>query len=194
MASITDKIRNKIAEKIGTTPRVQEAWNRMHKEAGFIPIFNVTDLETRRTAIKKIMDDIETKIFDPDQGGYTVQKEVVQKAFKMFWAEGDAWYRGLDNRELSEKVACFLDNCTDCGFLPSFMPDLFEEAMVLLHFSFQALDVTNTPPYIIESRPVVFPQKAGAGLTPETEIDAMGQLEMKNRIQELEEKLAEKED
>jgi len=37
------------------------------------------------------------------------------------------------------------------------MPDLFEEAMQLLHLSFKALDVTNTPPYIIESRPILTP-------------------------------------
>jgi len=150
---LTDKIRKKLADKISPTTPVQEAWNRMHKEAGFIPIFNKTDLENRRAEIKTILKDIETKIFEPDKGGYAVQKDVVQKCFKMFWSEGDAWYRGLDNRELSEKVACFLANCTDAGYLAPFMPDLFEEAMILLHFSFQALDVTNTPPYIIESKP-----------------------------------------
>jgi len=182
---VLDKIRQKLADKISPSPAIQEAWNRMHKEAGFIPIFNKTDLENRRTEIKKILDGIETKIFDSDKGGI-VKKDVVQKVFKMFWSEGDAWYRGLDNRELSEKVACFLANCTDCGYLAPFMPDLFEEAMVLLHFSFQALDVTNTPPYIIESKPVVFAGKGAGAMSPETEVDAMGQLEMRNRIRELE--------
>lgn len=186
---VLDKIRRKLADKISPRTEVQEAWDRMHKEGGFIPIFNKTDLETRRTEIKTILKEIETKIFDPESDGFAVKKDVVQKTFKMFWSEGDAWYRGLDNRELSEKVACFLANCTDCGYLAPFMPDLFEEAMVLLHFSFQALDVTNTPPYIIESRPVIFPQKTGAGMTPETEVDAMGQIEMRNYIRELEAKL-----
>lgn len=186
---VLDKIRNKLAEKIGTSKRIQEGWDRLHKEAGFIPILNITDLEARRKEIKVILADIETKIFSSDKDGMAVKKEVVQKVFKMFWGEGDAWYRGLDNRELSEKVACFLENCVDCGYMDSFMPDLFEEAMVLLHFSFQELDVTHTPVYIIESRPVVFPQKGGAGMTPETETDAMGQLEMQNYIRELEGKL-----
>ena len=190
---VLDKLRNKIAEKIGTSPRIQEGWDRLHKEAGFIPILNITDLEARRIEIKKILTDIETQIFSSDKDGVAVKKEAVQKVFKMFWGEGDAWYRGLDNRELSEKVACFLENCVDCGYMDSFMPDLFEEAMVLLHFSFQQVDVTHTPVYIIESRPVVFPQKTGAGMTPETEVDAMGQLEMKHRIQELEEQAEGKE-
>jgi len=186
---VLEGIKKKIADKISPRTEVEQAWDRMHKEGGFIPIFNKTDLETRRTEIKSILADIENKIFEPATDGYAVEKEVVQKTFKMFWSEGDAWYRGLDNRELSEKVACFLANCTDCGYLAPFMPDLFEEAMVLLHFSFQALDVTNTPPYIIESRPVVFPPKGGAGMTPEAELDAMGQLEQKNYIRELEAKL-----
>ena len=186
---VLEGVRKKLADKISPKTAVQEAWNRMHKEAGFIPIFNKTDLEGRREEIKGIMADIETKIFDPDQDGVAVKTEVVQKTFKMFWSEGDAWYRGLDNRELSEKVACFLANCTDCGYMTEFMPDLFEEAMVLLHFSFQALDVTNTPPYIIESKPVVFAGKGAGGMGPETETDAMGQLEMRNRIRELEEQL-----
>lgn len=191
---VLEKLRKKVADKISPKTDVKEAWDRMHKEAGFIPIFNKTDLENRRTEIKTILKDIETKIFDPEKDGHAVQKDVVQKTFKMFWSEGDAWYRGLDNRELSEKVACFLANCTDCGYLAPFMPDLFEEAMILLHFSFQALDVTNTPPYIIESKPVVFAGKGAGGMTPETELDAMGQLEQRNRIIELERKLAEKEE
>lgn len=186
---VLDKIRNKIAEKIGTTKRIQEGWDRLHKEAGFIPILNITDLEARRKEVKAILAEIETKIFESDKDGMAVKKEVVQKVFKMFWGEGDAWYRGLDNRELSEKVACFLENCVDCGYMDSFMPDLFEEAMVLLHFSFQEVDVSHTPVYIIESRPVVFPQKGAGGMTPETETDAMGQLEMQNYIRELEGKL-----
>jgi hypothetical protein len=65
----------------------------------------------------------------------------------------------LDDRELAEKVSSFLANCTDCGYLEPFMPDLFEEAMQLLHLSFKALDVTNTPPYIIESRPILTPSQ-----------------------------------
>lgn len=191
---VLEGLKKKLAEKLDTSPRIQEGWDRLHKEAGFIPVLNITDLEARRQQIKTILADIETKMFDPDKGGYAVQKDVVQKVFKLFWGEGDAWFRGLDNRELAEKVVCFLANCSDCGYLPPFMPDLFEEAMILLHFSFQEIDVTHTPVYLIESRPVVFPQKAGAGLTPETEIDAMGQLEMRNRIQELEGKLQDKEE
>lgn len=190
---VLDKIRNKIAEKIGTSERVEKAWDRLYKEAGFIPILNITDLEARRKEVKAILAEIETKIFESNEDGMAVKKDVVQKVFKMFWGEGDAWYRGLDNRELSEKVACFLENCVDCGYMDPFMPDLFEEAMVLLHFSFQESDVTHTPVYIIESRPVVFPQKGAGGMTPETETDAMGQLEMRNEIEALKKRLAEKE-
>lgn len=149
-------LRQKISEAIWRPQRTREAFDRMRQDAGFIPIFNIDDLEARRQEIRKILSIVKDNIFDPSLGP-DVQRSVVQQTFQLFFCEGDPWYRGLDDRELAEKVSCFLANCTDCGYLEPFMPDLFEEAMQLLHLSFKALDVTNTPPYIIESRPILTP-------------------------------------
>jgi len=150
-------LRRRLAEKIWRPERTHEAFERLRKEAGFIPIFNVDDLEIRRRAIKKVLTEVQGNLFTLDEA---LQRKVIQKTFSLFFTEGDPWYRGLDNRELAEKVANFLMNCTACAYLPAFTPDLFEESMQLLHLSFQAIDVTNTPPYIIESRPVIMPPKA----------------------------------
>ncbi len=163
-------IRQRIAEKIWRPRRTQEAFDRMRQDAGFIPIFNVDDLEARRLEIRKILDEIKVKVFDPDASGM-IQREIVQKTFALFFSEGDPWYRGIDNRELAEKVSLFLANCTDCGYLDPFLPDLFEEAIQLLHLSYTAIDVTVTPPYIIESRPILAPaQRAQVNVNEVEEI------------------------
>jgi len=149
-------IKQRISQAIWRPQRTREAFDRMRQDAGFIPIFNVDDLEARRQEIRKILTVVKDNIFDPSLNP-DVQRSIVQQTFQLFFCEGDPWYRGLDDRELAEKVSSFLANCTDCGYLEPFMPDLFEEAMQLLHLSFKALDVTNTPPYIIESRPILTP-------------------------------------
>jgi hypothetical protein len=78
----------------------------------------------------------------------------------------------MDNRELAEKVSLFLANCTDCGYLDPFLSDLFEEAIQLLHLSYTATDVTVTPPYIIESRPILAPaQRAQVNVNEVEEIE-----------------------
>ncbi|MEM2129165.1 MAG: hypothetical protein QXZ70_01060 [Candidatus Bathyarchaeia archaeon] len=171
-------LRQRIAEKIWRPNRTREAFDRMRQDAGFIPIFNVDDLEARRQEIRKILDEVKTKVFNPDASG-AVQREIVQKTFALFFSEGDPWYRGIDNRELAEKVSLFLANCTDCGYLDPFLPDLFEEAIQLLHLSYTAIDVTVTPPYIIESRPILAPaQRAQVNVGEVEEIE--GYVEAEN--------------
>lgn len=174
---LIQKFKNKIWSR---TPRAQSTFDRLHFEAGFIPLLNMTDTESRRLEIKTLLAEAKNAILDPDQ-----KKVVTNKVFTLFFTAGDPWYRGLDNRELALKVVCFLENVTDVGHLNAFIPDLFEEAMQLLSLSWQALDVTNTPWYIVETRPLVWAGKTGAG-SPEAKVDAGGVLMMKQRIEELE--------
>lgn len=140
--------RQKISETIYRPKRIEQSWNRLHREAGFIPIYNLNDTESRRLEIQQILNEKEAALFDP-----TKQRDIAKRTYALFFSAGNPWYRGLDNRELAEKVTCFLDNYTDCGHMDEFIPDLFEEAIQLLSLSWQALDVTNTPPYIIEAPP-----------------------------------------
>lgn len=72
------------------------------------------------------------------------------KLFNLFFATGSPWIRGLDNSDLSNAVACYIMNYEDFGHLPSALPDLHAESMQLLHLSWQGIDVTNTPPYLIQ--------------------------------------------
>lgn len=117
------------------------------------PLFNIRDLEQRRSEISDILEGLAGKTLS-----LHIQKEVVDKTFRLFFLSGSPWYRGLDNRELSGKVADFLDLYIDIGPLPAFIPDLFMCSMQLLHLSYQALDVTNTPAYVISSTPLVINQ------------------------------------
>jgi hypothetical protein len=174
-------LRQRVAEAIWRAPRVREAFDRLKQDAGFIPIFNVDDVEIRRQQIKQILDKVKTNIFDPEKGD-KAKIEVIQDTFGLFFCEGDPWYRGLDDRELAEKVPDFLANCMDAGYMIEFWPDLFEESLQLLHLSWKALDVTNTPPFIIESRPIV---GTGSGRqTVEGEIDMAGVMALRQDLEE----------
>lgn len=146
-------MRQKVAETIFRPQRTEQAFERLHREAGFIPIFNIDDTEARRQEIQKTLDKSKEALFDVER-----QKEIAKETYALFFSAGSPWYRGLDNRELAEKVAFFLQNYTEVGNMDEFIPDLFEESMQLLNLSWQALDVTNTPTYIIESRPLIAPE------------------------------------
>jgi hypothetical protein len=145
--SVKKSRRQKLSELLYKPPRTQNAFNNLHREAGFINLFNIDDVEQRRVEIKSTLEEAKAGQYDPQ-----TQKEVVQKTFKLFFSAGNPWYRGLDNRELAWKVSAFLQNYTEIGYIDEFIPDLFEESMQLLSLSWQALDVTNTPPYILETK------------------------------------------
>jgi len=181
---VFDKLRQKVAGTIWRGERAQETWERLHKEGGLIPLLNMTDTEARIRHLRTVMETEDFSVFDPKK-----QKGFVKKVYATFFVAGDAWYRGLDNRELAQKVVDFLANFSEIGYMDEFIPDLFEEALQLISLSFQGLDVTHTPFVIIESRPVIM---AGKGGQPETTEDAGGVLMMKERIEELERLLAER--
>jgi hypothetical protein len=146
--------------------RIREA-GVIQKESGFIPWLNVRDLEQRREEINSILTSVEGQTLTEQ-----MQKSVVDKTFKLFFLSGSPWYRGLDNRELSGKVSKFLQLYNRIGRLPAWTSDLFMCSMHLLHLSFQAIDVTNTPVYITQIMNV--PQKGqpipfGNEGTPPTE-------------------------
>lgn len=160
---------------------IQAQWQRLHKEAGLIPVLNQTDTETRRQELKTLLTDGEASVFDIDK-----QKALVKKVYALFFSAGSPWYRGLDNRELAEKVSFFLENYTQIGDLDCFTRILFEEAMMLLNLSWQTLDVTNTPMVIIESRPFLAPEgKTG----PQTELDTSGLDSVQDELTRLREKV-----
>lgn len=185
MILLLEKVRQKVADAIAPPkPRGQEIWERLHKEAGFIPILNATDVELRLKDIRSWMmgegkdgEEPEFDIFNAKD-----KLRVTRKVFMLFFVAGDAWARGLDNRELAGKISDFLMNYTDCGYMEEFAPDLFEEAMQLLSLCWQELDVTHTPFYIIESKPIISPAK----YSPSTELDTTGLDMMSQRITELE--------
>lgn len=173
-----EKVRKKVSTWIAPKgERTKTTFERLHKEAGFIPLLNMRDIESRLEDIRKTLSEEDFAVWDNKK-----QKEFVKRVYSLFFLAGDAWYRGLDNRELAEKVSFFLQNYTEVGYMDEFVPDLFEEAMQLLSLSWQALDVTNTPFYIVESRPVIFPK---GGNYPSDQIDETGMLEMKEELERL---------
>lgn len=141
------------------TKRIEDAYGILKEVGGFQPLFNIRDLEQRR---KELMSTL--KGCKLSTRSYTVKRDVVDKVFTLFFGSGSPWYRGLDDREKSSKVADFLELYEDVRALPSFMGDLFNCAMQLLHISFTETDVTNTPAYVSQSTPIVSPYAARVNL------------------------------
>ena len=182
MAEEKKGVLSKITDKIWRrTPRAQSTFDRLHKEAGFIPLLNMRDTETRLAYLSSVLEEDNFNAFDRGK-----QKDFVKKMYATFFIAGSAWVRGLDNRELHEKVSFFLENYTEVGYIDEFVPDLFEEAMQLMSLSFQEIDVTNTPFFIVETKPIIIPDMKRQ---PSTEFDATGLMEMQQKIEALTEKL-----
>jgi hypothetical protein len=136
-------IKNKIAGAPDPMDRIDNA-NVIFKEYGLIPVLNIRDLEQRRKEIGSILNEIEGRTLSGD-----MKKEVVEKVFRLFFMSGSAWFRGIDNPGLSHAVTSYLSLYKRVGQLPHSPPHLFVCAMNLLHYSFNALDVTNTPVYMM---------------------------------------------
>jgi hypothetical protein len=136
------KIKNKIKPP-DPMERIENA-NVIFKEYGLIPVLNIRDLEQRRKEIGEVLSEVEGRTLSGD-----MKKDVVEKVFKLFFLSGSAWYRGLANPDLSHAVTSFLSLYKRIGHLPHSPPHLFVCAMNLLHYSFNALDVTNTPVYMM---------------------------------------------
>lgn len=135
-------IKNKISPP-DPMERIENA-NVIFKEYGLIPVLNIRDLEQRRTEIQAILTEVEGKTLSGE-----MEKETVEKVFRLFFLSGSAWIRGIDNPDLSKAVTSFLSLYKRIGHLQHSTRHLFVCAMNLLHYSFNALDVTNTPVYMM---------------------------------------------
>lgn len=159
------KSRFKILKDIIRPPdpnkRIEDAYGIMKEVGGFRPIFNVKDVEQRRSEILKVLYDLNTLQFKITTGKSqatiqeTQQKAIFQayklaQLFNLFFATGSPWVRGVDNEWLSSKVSDYIQQYEDVGHLPDFLAMLHTESMQLLHMSWQGIDVTNTPGYIIQ--------------------------------------------
>jgi hypothetical protein len=108
---------------------------------------------------------LEFKIIESENGVTKITQEKqflfnafkLAKLFQLYFITGSPWVRGVDNETLSQATAAFIENFEDCGDIPGAFRDLHAEATFLLHLSWQGLDVTNTPAYVISSTPIFTP-------------------------------------
>jgi hypothetical protein len=146
--------------------RIEDAYGIMKEVGGFRPLFNVKDVEQRRSEILKVLynlNDLQFKItkskdqatIKETQEKATFQAYKLAQLFNLFFASGSPWVRGIDNEFLSSKVSDYIQQYEDVGNLPDFLNMLHSESIQLIHLSWQGIDVTNTPGYIIQ---VINPQ------------------------------------
>jgi hypothetical protein len=146
---------------LGRKTKEPEHWGILKKEAGFIPLYNQDDTEKRRGEMVKIMqdlNDLEFKIREAKdraeiqkiEQSYNIQAYKLAKLFELYFTTGSPWVRGKDNADLSTCSSLFIQNFEEFGDIPEAFRDIHAEAMFMLHLSWQGIDVTNTPPYIIQ--------------------------------------------
>ena len=164
-------VRQRVREFISPpkpSDRIADDFGILKEVGGFRYLQNIKDTEQRRTEIidmMKDLNDLEFKIIESDTGDIRITQEKqllfntykLAKLFQLYFITGSPWVRGVDNETLSEATAAFIENFEDVGDIPSAFRDLHAEATFLLHLSWQGLDVTNTPAYVISSTPIFTP-------------------------------------
>ena len=143
--------------------RKETAWKRMHREAGLIPLQNMGDVEARTEILKTVTSEIQVdykETFETKTGRLRIPNPKQERAYKkrcnlrvfnLFFMIGSPWYRGLDDRELANKVRAYLELWNYIGDLEEFTDDLYMASMQLINLSWKSLDVTPTPFYIVET-------------------------------------------
>jgi hypothetical protein len=148
--------------------RIADDFGILKEVAGLRYLQNIKDTEQRRTEIITAMqelNDLEFTIIKDTKGIKSITQEKqflfnsykLAKLFQLYFITGSPWIRGADNETLSTATAAFIENFEDCGDIPGAFRDLHAEATFLLHLSWQSIDVTNTPAYVISSTPIFFP-------------------------------------
>lgn len=147
--------------------RIADDFGILKEVAGLRYLQNIKDTEQRRTEIIDVMkelNDLEFTIIKDDKGTRIAQEKQfmfnaykLAKLFQLYFVTGSPWVRGVDNETLSTATAAFIENFEDCGDIPGAFRDLHAEATFLLHLSWQGVDVTNTPAYVISSTPIFTP-------------------------------------
>ena len=149
--------------------RIADQYGILKEVGGLRYLQNIKDTEQRRTEIISAMtelNNLEFKIIEDKQtGAVTINQEKqflfnafkLAKLFQLYFITGSPWVRGVDNETLSTATAAFIENFEDFGDIAGAFRDLHAEATFLLHLSWQGLDVTNTPAYVISSTPVFTP-------------------------------------
>jgi hypothetical protein len=149
--------------------RIEDQYGVLKEVAGLRYLQNIKDTEQRRTEILDTMyelNDLEFKIIKNEKGAsieelkqnLTFNTYKLARLFQLYFTTGSPWVRGVDNSTLSQAASDFIQNFEDFGDIPSAFRDLHAEATYLLHLSWQGVDVTNTPAYVISSTPIFAPQ------------------------------------
>jgi hypothetical protein len=162
---ITEAFKGTPAQK--PTDRIDDAYGVLKEVGGIRPIFNTRDVEQRRQEILEVMTELvnlEFAIRTAPDGSPTIlqnqQKALLNtykmtRLFQLFIVSSAPWARGLDNTALSTKTSLFIQQYEEIGDIPAFLPDLLAEAHMMISLCWSALDVTNTPGYLMQSTPLI---------------------------------------
>ena len=149
MSFIADRVRNRGKKKNSETFRVSSVMEKLEKE-GFKPLIKGDILDSRRISLDKELAGILTDIYNP-----TTKKEdkgkAIDKLVRLTFLIASPWLRSMDNRWLSHKMNCFIQNYREWRPMPEFYDHLIEEAKAIINLAFTNIDVEPLTPIIIQT-------------------------------------------
>ena len=158
-----------IVSPLKPSERIADDFGILKEVAGLRYLQNIKDTEQRRSEILDVMYDLNNLEFEIVknakgnidiknlQQNFNFNTYKLARLFQLYFTTGSPWVRGIDNSTLSQAAAAFIANFEDFGDIPHAFRDLHAEATYLMHLSWQGIDVTNTPAYVISSTPVFTP-------------------------------------
>lgn len=151
MSFIVDKVRRKTKPKPDEKFRVSSVLDKLADE-GFKPLIKSDVLDSRRMSIDQELADILTTVYNPTKK-LKEKGEAIDKLMRLVFLVASPWLRGMDNRWLSYKVNCFIQNYREWRKIPEFYDHLLEEAKAIINLSMTNIDVEPLTPIIIFTGP-----------------------------------------
>lgn len=146
MSWLADRVRRK-TQKTDERFRVKSVLDKLAKE-GFKPLIKSDILDSRRISIDGELADILTIVNNPTK---TDKKkgEAIDQLIRLTFLVASPWLRSMDNRWLSHKMNCFIQNYREWRRIPEFFDHLVEEAQAIINLSMCNIDIEPMTPIVL---------------------------------------------
>jgi len=151
VAWIVRKVRGKPKEEADGRFRISTVLDKLAEE-GFKPLIKADVLDSRRKSIDEELARILVVANNPTNTDEE-RGEAVDQLMQLTFLVASPWLRSMDNRWLSHKVNCFIQNYREWRKIPEFYDHLVEEALAIINLSMTNIDVEPLTPIVIQTQP-----------------------------------------
>ena len=125
-------------------------------------------MDSRRISIDKELALILTDVNNPTKTDEE-KGEAIDELMRLTFLVASPWLRSMDNRWLSHKMNCFIQNYREWRVIPEFFDHLVEEAQAIINLAFCNIDIEPLTPIIIQT----VGQQRSSGVYPLTGYQAI---------------------